>query len=144
MRLYLRIDRWHRLSTLDYVKDVEDIDRASRSLFHPDVTLETPPPIPPPKPACTASGVEVLDLTGDDAEMQEIIIEDSDSDEEVKPATGELDLSRVAEGRDMLACLEVEDLLDLLSADELSSLGKTMRVVNRGTVSHVRIQRARD
>ncbi|KAM0792071.1 hypothetical protein ACM66B_004775 [Microbotryomycetes sp. NB124-2] len=155
VRLYLRKDVWIRQSNIGYETDVEDVTQTCQDLCREIVF--TPPA--DEEPVDQNNKVEVkqenktafeqdpnfIDLTGDDDEDEEdfkppvassshaktkkSLMDDTDDDE------GEGDLTRLALDKDFL--LQEEDpetVLNLLTIDELVSLGKRMKVnPGRGT-----------
>lgn len=105
----------------------------------PSSVKSEPKPAPPPVPR----EIDVIDLTGDDDDEE--ISTRRDLPKKELETTPEEDvrrqLSHLANGGDDLKEEEATTILSLLSLEELSTLGKQMKVnPGRGTVSRTRCQ----
>ena len=124
MRLYLRKHGWIRLDSLGYENDISDLEAACDTLC---ATIDLSSLCPPKKPLRTPEDVDpnVVDLTGDD------------KDEAADPEEAEeLDFGRMADGKSVLDQGKSEEILAVMSRDELEQLGKKMKVNGgKGTVS---------
>ncbi|GAA5969565.1 hypothetical protein JCM21900_002347, partial [Sporobolomyces salmonicolor] len=145
MRLFLRKHGWIRLSGIGYENDVSDLPAACEALWRVIELTPTeereeavkPPVAGPSTPPPPAADPGVIDLTMSDDE--------DEKEEQKKPLPKKLgdvdkeqegDLSRLAEDKEVLANEDPESALGLLSLDELTALGKRMKVAvpaGRGT-----------
>lgn len=124
MRLYLRKHGWIRLDSLGYENDISHLDTAYETLC---TTIDLSSPCPPKAESSTPKELDpnVVDLTGDD-----------DDDEAADPDEAEeLDFRKMADGKNVLAEAKPEEILGVLSRDELEELGKRSKINGgKGTV----------
>lgn len=147
IRLYLRTHKWLRVQLLKYDRDIPDLPPVVALLTRAEGEVEDLPKPEPEDRKPLASTSNVIDLTEDDEDVVDLTLSDYDEDEKPKPnikrsqtpptelptSPAPPDYSRLAYDTRELLSSSPEDLLKLLSTEEIVTLGKKLKVdVGRG------------
>ncbi|GAA5911667.1 fanconi-associated nuclease 1 [Sporobolomyces salmoneus] len=145
MRLFLRKHGWIRLDGIGYENDVKDLESACRDLWQKIEFTPSPPAVEETKSELklepfsrsSSSKVEdpnVIDLTMSDDEEEDLRTRGTRPTEKKKKLgdceedDSNMDLTRLAEDKEVLAVEDPEIALSLLTMEELVALGKRMKV----------------
>ena len=140
IRLYLRADNWIKLSSLNYKTDIKNLAEAAAALFATDPELApAQPPIKEEPVVEDKAGMIDLTMSDDEEEVKKRVdLKGKGKEIEEEEVVKEEDnFASVALSEDEFALGGLEEILNSLSGEELQTLGRQMKVANRGTtVSH--------
>jgi len=147
MRLFLRKHGWIRLDGIGYENDITDLKSACEALWRVIEFTPSPPAVEPQeqefKPIAGPSTPPKIKAKSPSPDPYFIDLTLSDDDEDVKLISPkkkkkrlgdcdeedeEMDLTKLAEDKEVLALEDPEIALGLLTMEELVALGKRMKV----------------